>query len=134
MEMMHGEHWVADGRGERAVYLNGVKVARCIYADTERGIVRFHDDPPQIGPDDTIVEHELHGTVAVYPSNSAQTWARVNAEKLAMERTMAVIDRARAALAEPLRGPRALGVSLITRRERSLRFMAAHEARGGRWS
>jgi hypothetical protein len=33
-------HTPADGRGPRAVLLNGVEIAHCVYADTRRGKVR----------------------------------------------------------------------------------------------
>ena len=62
----HYIHTPADGRGSRRVFLNGKPVKNVVYADTLRGIVRYQDDPPQVGPDGvTYREHEARGRVCV---------------------------------------------------------------------
>ena len=37
-------HEPDDGRGPREVFVDGVKVHRCVYADTRRGFARFLTD------------------------------------------------------------------------------------------
>lgn len=41
-------HTPDDGRGMRAVYLDGKKVDQVVYADTRRGIVRIHHNPIRV--------------------------------------------------------------------------------------
>ena len=41
-------HTPDDGRGMRAVYLDGQKVDQVVYADTRRGVVRMHHKPIRI--------------------------------------------------------------------------------------
>ena len=47
-EKLKGVHIPGDGRGPRRVTCNGVEVRCVVYADTTRGIVRYHPHPLQI--------------------------------------------------------------------------------------
>ena len=59
-------HTPDDGRGLRVVTLNGVVIDRCVYADTKKGIVRFHDNPAKVHKyGKRIIERTLHGAVEV---------------------------------------------------------------------
>lgn len=59
-------HMAGDGRGRRDVFLDGKPLANVIYADTNGGVVRFHDDPPVIAPCKTMfVVREAYGVVTV---------------------------------------------------------------------
>lgn len=61
-------HTPTDGRGPRRALLDGVVVPRVVYADTELGIVKFHDDPPRLNAARTgVVEHVAYGRVEVVP-------------------------------------------------------------------
>ena len=67
-EMMAGVHTPSDDRGQRRVLLNGKELRNVVYADTNRGVVRFYDDPPQVDTShDSFIEHTRHGLVEVYP-------------------------------------------------------------------
>lgn len=59
-------HTPRDGRGPRRVLLDGREIRNVIYADTERGIVRFHEEPLCVVGEE-IVSRELKGKVEVEP-------------------------------------------------------------------
>ena len=46
--MLRGVHVAGDGLGRRRVLLNGKELRYVTYADTDRGVVRFADDPPKV--------------------------------------------------------------------------------------
>jgi hypothetical protein len=59
-------HTPRDGRGHRRVFLNGREIKRVVYADTKKGVVRIHDDPPRMHRwRKRIIERTLHGIVGV---------------------------------------------------------------------
>lgn len=61
-------HTPGDGRGLRGVTMNGVVLDRVVYADTKRGVVRVHDNPPKVHKyRKRLIERTLHGDVRVYP-------------------------------------------------------------------
>lgn len=60
------EHSPHDGRGLRRVYLNGEVIERVVYADTRRGLVLQHEDPPRI-IGDRIIPRKRYGRVEVVP-------------------------------------------------------------------
>lgn len=41
-------HTPSDGRGGRYVFVNGNKIDHVIYADTKKGIVKYHPHPIRI--------------------------------------------------------------------------------------
>lgn len=61
-------HTPMDGRGARQVFLNGNPINRVVYADTRKGKVRVHDDPPRLDKyGKRIIERTLYGVVTVEP-------------------------------------------------------------------
>uniref|UniRef100_UPI003F7FC659 hypothetical protein n=1 Tax=Xanthomonas sp. 0924 TaxID=2835534 RepID=UPI003F7FC659 len=61
-------HTPDDGRGRRQVLVDGRPVKRVVYADTRRGLVRYHNDPPK--PDKhgkRFIVRTRRGTVEVLP-------------------------------------------------------------------
>lgn len=59
-------HHPSDGRGPRRVFVNGNPVPNCTYADTEKGIVRCHLNPPRIKKNSSyFYERTLRGKVIV---------------------------------------------------------------------
>lgn len=61
-------HTLADGRGLRAVYLDGQRIERAVYADERRGIVKVYDNPPQFRHGSfEIVTRVKRGHVEVRP-------------------------------------------------------------------
>ena len=63
-------HTQDDGRGNRRVLLNGKEVKNVIYADTEKGVVRFYPEPITLsGGCEEILTKELIGTVIVESMN-----------------------------------------------------------------
>lgn len=61
-------HTPMDGRGARHVFLNGNPISRVVYADTRKGKVRIHDDPPKLDKyGKRIIERTLYGVVTVEP-------------------------------------------------------------------
>lgn len=62
------EHTATDGRGPRQVYLNGRPINRVLYANTRKGKVRIHDNPPKLHKHGKrLIERTLHGVVTVEP-------------------------------------------------------------------
>lgn len=67
MDMLRGVHVPSDGRGNRKVLLNGKELRNVVYADTERGVVRFFDEPPKMHKRKRrIITRTRHGVVEVY--------------------------------------------------------------------
>lgn len=63
-------HTPNDGRGAREVYVNGRLMHRVTFADTRRGIVRFHKFGARLTrKHDGIVETTRRGKVVVKPVN-----------------------------------------------------------------
>ncbi|QLQ28518.1 MAG: hypothetical protein HZT39_09835 [Pseudoxanthomonas sp.] len=61
-------HSANDGRGRRAVYLNGELIDRVVYADERRGIVKVIDSPIRLNRRrDGIITHVRRGRVEVRP-------------------------------------------------------------------
>lgn len=61
-------HTLADGRGERVVWLNGRRVKGAIYADTKRGIIRAYRLPLKIDKHNKrCLTYTLRGAVRVEP-------------------------------------------------------------------
>jgi len=68
MDMLRGVHIAGDGLGARKVLLNGKEMRNVVYADTERGVVRFSDDPPKVHKHKKrIITRTRHGIVEVFP-------------------------------------------------------------------
>jgi hypothetical protein len=60
-------HRVGDGRGLREVHCDGEKIHRCIYADTQRGTVKFYGKNPVMNAEcDGYLIHERCGKVDVF--------------------------------------------------------------------
>ncbi|MFA4294426.1 hypothetical protein P2B08_17705 [Xanthomonas perforans] len=61
-------HTPDDGRGRRQVLVDGRPVKRVVYADTRRGLVRYHNDPPKVHKHGKrFIEKTRRGTVEVLP-------------------------------------------------------------------
>ena len=59
-------HTPLDGRGMRAVYLDGRRVDRVIYADTRAGFIRLHHDPIRVCPRREVIRsYKRRGDVRV---------------------------------------------------------------------
>ena len=59
-------HVPGDGKGARDIYVDGELVKRVVYANVDRGIVRYHDDPPErAASGDCFVERTRYGKVEV---------------------------------------------------------------------
>lgn len=59
-------HTACDGRGARDVFVNGNKVELAVYADTKKGIVRFHPRPARVAKNgQELYTRELRGKVEV---------------------------------------------------------------------
>lgn len=41
-------HHISDGRGKRKVFVNGNEIRYVIYADTKKGIVKYHPHPVRL--------------------------------------------------------------------------------------
>jgi hypothetical protein len=63
-------HRPDDGRGPRDVFVNGKLMARVTYADTRRGVVRYHDMPLRLDKHGKrIIERTRRGKVEVGPKH-----------------------------------------------------------------
>ena len=61
-------HTVDDGRGRRDVYLDGVMVRSCIYANERKGKVRVYDQPFRLHRwCKRVITRTLYGHVRVVP-------------------------------------------------------------------
>lgn len=61
-------HVRGDGRGPRQVYLNGKPIMQVVFADTRKGVVRFHDRPAKVHKHGKrFIERTRHGLVEVRP-------------------------------------------------------------------
>ncbi|AMV00057.1 hypothetical protein [Xanthomonas citri] len=61
-------HTPDDGRGRRQVLVDGRTVKRVVYADTRRGLVRYHNDPPKVHKHGKrFIERTRRGAVEVLP-------------------------------------------------------------------
>ena len=61
-------HTRDDGRGPRRVFVDGRPMDRVVYADTRRGIVRYHNDPPKLDKyGKRVIERTRRGVVTVEP-------------------------------------------------------------------
>lgn len=59
-------HTPGDGRGRRDVFVDGKKINRVTYADTNLGVVHMHSDPLRLNRDKSDVVCEvLRGVVEV---------------------------------------------------------------------
>ncbi len=59
-------HTPSDGRGGRYVFVNGNKIDHVIYADTKKGIVKYHPHPIRIKKgSDFVYTRILKGLVTV---------------------------------------------------------------------
>lgn len=68
MDALRGVHIAGDGRGQRRVLLNGREMRNVVYADTDRGVVRFLDQPPKVHKHGKrMIERTRHGMVEVFP-------------------------------------------------------------------
>ena len=62
--MLDHIHTPQDGRGAREVLCDGRAIRRCVYADTELGVVRYAASPYRFVKNELIYE-EAEGTVLV---------------------------------------------------------------------
>lgn len=67
MSVKPWRHSAGDGRGLRAVFLNGERIERCVYADERRGIVKVMDNPVRISRAGNAITHLKRGRVEVRP-------------------------------------------------------------------
>lgn len=60
-------HRVGDGRGRRAIYVNGNEIPRAVWADTNRGVVVYYPQPVRIHKlrRDEVFTRKLKGVVTV---------------------------------------------------------------------
>ncbi|WP_242201962.1 MULTISPECIES: hypothetical protein [unclassified Pseudomonas] len=64
-------HWVADGRGRRLVFIDGVRTNWVAYADTRAGIAVVFDDPAASSDGEHIDFHPVWGEITVVPMEGA---------------------------------------------------------------
>ena len=60
-------HTPNDGRGPRAVFVDGERVERVTYADTRRGLIRYSHYPLRANARGEVVERTRRGKVEVRP-------------------------------------------------------------------
>lgn len=60
-------HTPSDGRGPRAVFVDGQRVERVTYADTRLGLIRYSHFPLRANAHGEIVERTRRGKVEVRP-------------------------------------------------------------------
>lgn len=60
-------HTPGDGRGARAVFVNGVRIEHVVFADERRGVVRYHVWPRRFKRDGSAVTKTRKGKVEVRP-------------------------------------------------------------------
>jgi len=77
--MMHGAqmnehiHTPEDGRGYRAVTLDGKPITGVVYADTRKGKVVFYDQPPRMHKHGKrLITRTRYGIVTVAPMCAAE--------------------------------------------------------------
>lgn len=59
-------HTPGDGRGPRNVFVNGNKIGKVFYADTEKGLVKFYPQPVRVHRNGLeAYSRELRGTVTL---------------------------------------------------------------------
>ena len=58
-------HTPCDGRGPRAVFVNGQRVERVTYADTRRGLIRYVRYPLTVNGRGEVIESTRRGKVEV---------------------------------------------------------------------
>lgn len=60
-------HYVADGRGNRKVFVNGNEIKHVVCADASLGMVEYIPYPPRMKKNDSgeIYRRKLHGVVTV---------------------------------------------------------------------
>lgn len=63
-------HSHRDGRGPRIIFVNGNKIDRVFYADTEKGVVKFYPQPTRVHSNGVeAYSRELRGKVTVEFTN-----------------------------------------------------------------
>lgn len=63
-------HFWDDGRGQREVFIDGVKARGVIWCDTKAGIAVVHDCPLKSSDGETADFHPVWGEVVVVPTPS----------------------------------------------------------------
>ncbi|HDI3344792.1 TPA: hypothetical protein PMK43_002050 [Vibrio cholerae] len=59
-------HHISDGRGKRKIFVNGNEIRYVIYADTKKGIVKYHPHPVRLKKGtDEVYTRTLKGVVTV---------------------------------------------------------------------
>jgi len=65
-------HTPGDGRGVRRVFVDGVEVGQVVFADTQRGIVRYHPLPLKVHKHGKrLIERTRRGAVLVEPIDNS---------------------------------------------------------------
>ena len=67
-------HFAGDGLGSRKVFVNGNQIEGVFFADTQRGIVRYHPRPFRVHKrrKGELYERTLKGRVEVFPCGEGQ--------------------------------------------------------------
>jgi len=67
MSVKSWRHSAHDGRGPRAVFLDGARLERVVYADERRGVVKVVPNPFRVSKRGNVITRVQRGRVEVRP-------------------------------------------------------------------